>query len=50
MKAILKHRIGNETINFLSELCLNSTGGYVQLPKVFKQWAKQHRSLVRTLA
>ena len=49
-KAILKHGIDNDFINLISELCLNLTVGNVQLPEVVKQQAKQHRSIVRTLA
>jgi len=49
-KATLKHGIDNEFNNLLSELCLDSTEGNLQLPEVVKQRKKKHRSLARTLA
>ena len=42
----LKHVIGNEFINLLTELRLNLTEGNFQIPEVVKQRTKQHCSLV----
>jgi hypothetical protein len=49
-KAILKHGIEQKFINLISGLCLNLIEGNVQLPEVVKKQARQHRSIVRTLA